>query len=78
MAKKRLRRYAKAFRQMVVERPKHCENISELSKELGVHRRLLYTWRDQLDPAERGDSLQGNSRESTLRKKVSQTEASGG
>jgi transposase-like protein len=35
---------------MAVERLKSCENIVALSEELGVHRRLLYKWRDQLEP----------------------------
>ena len=73
MAKKRLRRYTKAFREKSVERLKRCDNIVALSEELGVHRRLLYTWRDKLDPAEVGERPPPvNSRESTLRKKVSQ------
>ncbi len=42
-----------------------------LSKELGVHRRLVYTWRDQLEPAEEGEGPPPNSREATLRKEVS-------
>jgi transposase-like protein len=58
---------------MAVERLKRCENIVALSEELGVHRRLLYKWRDQLDPVEIGDEPPpGNPRESTLRKEVSQ------
>ncbi len=52
MAKKRVGRYPKEFRRMAVERLKNCDNIVALSRELGVHRRLLYKWRDQLDPAE--------------------------
>lgn len=56
---------------MAIERLKHCDNISELSKELDVHRRLLYTWRDKLEPAEAEGNLPGNSRETTLRKEVS-------
>ena len=32
---------------MAVERLKSCDNIVALSQELGVHRRLLYQWRDQ-------------------------------
>jgi transposase-like protein len=65
-------RYPKAFRQMAVDRLKQCENIVELAKELGVHRRLLYRWRDQLEPTESGDSPPpANARESTLRKEVS-------
>jgi transposase-like protein len=58
---------------MAVERLKSCDNIVALSRELGVHRRLLYKWRDQLDPAEMAEeSPPQNSRESTLRKEVNQ------
>jgi transposase-like protein len=35
---------------MAVERLRSCENIGALAEELGVHRRLLYKWRDQLEP----------------------------
>jgi len=58
---------------MAVERLKACDNIVELSQELGVHRRLLYKWRDQFDPFNPGEEPpSGNSRESTLRKEVNQ------
>jgi transposase-like protein len=58
---------------MAVERLKNCENIVALAQELGVHRRLLYKWREQLEPTEAAeDSPPQNSRESTLRKEVSQ------
>jgi len=58
---------------MAVERLKKCDNIVALSRELGVHRRLLYKWREQLDPVEvPEESLAQNSRESTLRKEVHQ------
>ena len=53
VAKRRVGRYPKAFRQMAVERLKSCENIVALAQELGVHRRLLYKWRDQLEPPTR-------------------------
>ena len=73
MAKKRLRRYTKKFRRMAVERLKTSDNIVALSQELGVHRRLLYHWRD------RGDALDGeeerspgNPEESALLKENSQ------
>lgn len=66
------KRYTKAFRKMAVDRMKRCDNIVELSEELGVHRRYLYTWRNKLDPA---DSAEGpvpeSTRETTLRKEVS-------
>lgn len=65
------KRYTKAFRQMAVERMKRCDNIVELSEELGVHRRYLYTWRNKLDPAGCEDEPPPEStRETTLRKEV--------
>jgi transposase-like protein len=39
---------------MVVERLKSCDNIVALAQELGLHRRLLYKWRDQLEPVDHG------------------------
>jgi transposase-like protein len=39
---------------MVVEGLKSCDNIVALAQELGLHRRLLYKWRDQLEPLEHG------------------------
>ena len=74
MAKKRrLGRHPKEFRRMAVERLKACDNIVALSQELGVHRRLLYKWRDRFDPFDPDEeSPPGNSRESTLRKEINQ------
>ena len=57
---------------MAVERLKSCDNIVALSQELGVHRRLLYQWRDQSEAFESEESPPGSSRESTLRKEISQ------
>ena len=72
MAKKRVGKFPKVFRQYAVKRLKQCENIVALSKELGVHRRLLYRWWDQLEPAESSEGPPPmNSRETTLRKEVS-------
>ena len=72
MAKKRVGKFPKAFREYAVARLKQCDNIVALSKELGVHRRLLYLWRDQLEVVENGEGpAPANSRETTLRKEVS-------
>jgi transposase-like protein len=58
---------------MAVERLKSCANIVALSQELGVHRRLLYQWRDRLDARNDDEEAPpGNSRESTLLKEISQ------
>jgi len=52
---------------------KQCDDIVALAAELDIHRRLLYRWRDQLDPVDKGEwPPPQNSRELTLRKEVSQ------
>jgi transposase-like protein len=56
---------------MAVDRLNQCENIVALAKELGISRRLLYTWREQLKPRE-SNGPPASSREATLRKEVSQ------
>jgi len=71
LAKKRVGKFPKAFRQIAVDRLNHCENIVALAKELGISRRLLYTWREQLEPRE-SHGPPANSREATFRKEVSQ------
>jgi predicted RNase H-like nuclease (RuvC/YqgF family) len=58
---------------MAVDRLKTCDNIVALAEELGVPRRVLYNWRDQLDPVDTSNEAPPeNPRESTLRKEVSQ------
>ena len=50
-----------------------CENITRLSRELGVSRGLLYTWRYRLEPPDadvEGTVSTQNSRESRLRREV--------
>ena len=42
---------------MAVARLRSCDNIVALAQELGVHRRLLYKWRDQLEPADDGEPV---------------------
>jgi len=46
-----------------VERLQSCDNIVALSQELGVHRRLLYQWRDQSEAFESAESPPRSSRE---------------
>ena len=73
MDRKRGERYNQKFRCQTVERMNACENILRLSRELGIHRRLLYKWRDQVDPADaeaEGDVVLQNTRESALRKEM--------
>ena len=56
---------------MAVDRLTQCDNIGELAKELGIHRRLLYAWREKLEPLERSEGPPANPRATTLRKEVS-------
>lgn len=55
---------------MAVERLKSCESVVALAAELGVHRRLLYNWRDQLEPIADGAGPAANLRERELRQQV--------
>ena len=43
------RRHSIQFKKQAVERMKTSENIHALAKELDVERKLLYTWRYQLE-----------------------------
>jgi transposase len=57
---------------MCVERLKQSENIVELAKELGIHRRMLYRWRDQLEPVAKKEGSSPLSPEARLRNEVNQ------
>ena len=72
MAKKRVRRHTNEFKLMCVERMKHCNDIGALAKELEIHRRMLYRWRDQLEPAGKSEGPPTQSREARLVKQVDQ------
>lgn len=43
------RRHSREFKQQAVERLKTSDNIHELARELGVERKLLYTWKYQFE-----------------------------
>lgn len=43
------RRHTVEFKRQVVERMKTCENIEALARELGLQRKLLYTWKYQFE-----------------------------
>src|SRR5580693_9375551 len=50
MAKKaKWRRHTLEFKRQAVERMKTCQNIHELARELKIERKLLYTWKYQLE-----------------------------
>jgi transposase-like protein len=73
VAKKRVggyQRHTPEFRKMAVERLKSCDNVLALAKELGVHRRLLYNWRDRLEPVDDGQAPPENGKERELRRQV--------
>lgn len=59
-------RYPRKFRRTAVERMNNCESIVRLARGLGVNRRLLYKWRDQLDSPPQSEIAE-KGRESSLR-----------
>jgi len=74
VGKQRVGRYSKEFRRQAVGRLKTCDNIVALAKELGVHRRLLYKWRDQFAPFDENEEppATGSSPQATIRRKLHQ------
>ena len=72
MAKKRMGRYTDEFKRTCVERMKQCDNIGSLAKELEVHRRMLYRWRDQLEPVAKEEGSPPKTREAKLRHEVNE------
>ena len=43
------RRHSVEFKRQAVERMKGCDNIQALARELKVERKLLYTWKCQVE-----------------------------
>ena len=74
MVRKNGGRYTLEFRRMVVERMKQSNNIVALAKELGLNRKLMYLWREQLDPATRTAKRAASTREEELERRVNQLE----
>ena len=44
----RQQRYSKEFQERAIRRMRLGDNVSQLSRELGVHRTCLYRWKRQL------------------------------
>jgi len=51
---------------MALARMKSTDNITALAKELGVERRLLYFWRDLMEPRAETEKPPPPSREASL------------
>jgi len=49
-----MNKYLRAFPLMALERIKHCESVSALAEELGIHRTVLYPWTNHLNAIEGG------------------------
>ena len=65
MKVRKWRRHTVEFKRQVVERMKTCENIEALARELKIERKLLYTWKWQLEghPEPRRANLQVSAEE---------------
>lgn len=42
-------RFTKAFRELAVRRLLETDNVSELCREMGISRQLLYQWQERLE-----------------------------
>jgi len=52
--RKKRERYSQEFRIQAIERMKACDKILRLSREFGMHHRMLYHWRDGLEESNPG------------------------
>jgi transposase len=68
--KRTVNKFPKAFREMAMGRLKSCESVTALAKELGVHRTLLYKWRERMEARESKDGLAATSGERKLRAEI--------
>ena len=74
------RRHTVEFKRQAVERMKSCENIHALARELHLERKLLYTWKYQLEgrPEPRHANLATTAeerKEKQLHAKIAQLQA---
>ena len=70
MGKRRVYKFPEEYRRMALERLKSCPSVTALSKELGIHRGLLYRWRNRMEPREEGPGPPVASRERELRQEI--------
>jgi transposase-like protein len=56
------RKYTKEFRESALRRLSAAANVSELCRELGISRQLLYQWRATAERAERKRSIGSEER----------------
>lgn len=47
--KSKCRKFTEAYRELAVRRLRECANVSELCRELGISRQILYQWRDRIE-----------------------------
>jgi hypothetical protein len=71
---KKVGRYPAEYRRMVVERMKQSNNLTALSRELGIDRKLMYLWREQLEPVTRTAKRVAITGEEELERRVNQLE----
>jgi len=70
VGKRRVYKFPEEYRKMALERLKSCASVTALSKELGIHRGLLYRWRNRMQPTEEGPGPPAASRERELRQEI--------
>ena len=59
MARKYIR-HSEEFKRQAVQRMKDCASVGILAQELDVQRRLLYRWKEELDPKPKDAGGDGN------------------
>jgi transposase len=72
VAKRLFGKYPEAFRQKALDRMKNCSSVSELAKELGISRTVLYKWKWKAEADEEGEESKVNYSARKLKKQIRQ------
>jgi transposase-like protein len=70
-------KYSEQFRAAAVKKMEECANVTALARELGIRRKWLYQWRDEIRAAAQGRTPAGavsDQEKEKLQRRVSELE----
>jgi transposase-like protein len=70
--KSKHRKFTEAYRELAVRRLKECDDVTQLCREMGISRQLLYYWRDRLERKQAKEVDPAKSAERQLRQEATQ------
>jgi transposase len=71
-------KFSPEFRRQAVEQMKRCDNVSELARQLGIRRKWLYKWKEELGGEPPAPRPPKRTKEELLAARVRELEALAG